>query len=60
MTMIVYLLMADFEDTTFSHCSPIGIAVTDEDKAKDWVENSDVGYYRSYEKVAIVDEIVTD
>lgn len=51
----VYILKADLDGTLRSRAVPIGIAVTSEEAAIDFVENNtDIGYFRDYEKITVL------
>lgn len=49
----VYILMADTDGTMRSSDSPIGVAVTSLEEAKRFVEDCDVGYSRSFQKISV-------
>lgn len=51
----IYILMADYNGSTFSHEQPIGLAVETEEEAKEFVNNSDEGYHRTFMKVDVYD-----
>ena len=50
---IVYLLLADEDGTTRSKDYPIGIAVTSEEAARQYVKSGGIGYTHSYIKVRV-------
>ena len=55
--MEVFILMEDADGTTFSTPKPIGVVVTDEAVAKEWVSKATAFGSRKYEKAKVVDKI---
>lgn len=52
----IFLLLEDSDGTLRSRDTPFGVAVTSEKEAKRFVEEDDIGYTRSYEKIVIFDD----
>lgn len=56
--MILYLLKADCDGTTFSRDVPIGFVVHNRDEAEKWASgNPKYGYSQSYEEVFTIDSL---
>jgi len=50
---LVYILLIDGDGTMSSKEKPFGVAVTTEDEAKNFVQESNQGYYRTYQELKI-------